>query len=57
MRKGITVGVSAAERSQLEAIVSDRNSPQEHVWRARIVPLSAYAVGTSEIMRGPAPAK
>jgi len=28
MRKGITVGVSAAERSQLKAIVSDRNSPK-----------------------------
>jgi hypothetical protein len=47
MRKGITVGVSAAERSQLEAIVSDRNSPQKHVWRARIVLLTADGVGTN----------
>jgi hypothetical protein len=45
--KGITVGVSAAERSQLEAIVSDRNSQQKLVWRARIVLLTA----DGEIMR------
>jgi hypothetical protein len=37
MREGITVALSAAERMRLEAIVSDRNSPQKQVWRARIV--------------------
>jgi transposase len=51
VRRGITVGVSAAERWQLEALVSDRNSPQKHVWRARIVLLTADGVGTNEIMR------
>jgi DNA invertase Pin-like site-specific DNA recombinase len=45
------VAVSAAERARLEAIVADRNSPQKHVWRARIVLLKADGVGTSEIMR------
>jgi hypothetical protein len=51
MRSGITVDVSAADRARLEAIVADRNSPQKHVWRARIVLLSADAIGTNEIMR------
>ena len=37
MRDGITVEVSAVDRGRLEAIVADRNSPQKHVWRARIV--------------------
>ena len=37
MREGITVEVSAADRARLEAIVADRNSPQKHVWRARII--------------------
>jgi len=36
MRTGIVVEVTAAERDRLEAIVADRNSPQKHVWRARI---------------------
>ena len=29
--------MSAADRARLEAIVADRNSPQKHVWRARII--------------------
>jgi transposase len=51
MRAGITVEVSAADRARLEAIVGDRNSPQKHVWRARIVLLTADGAGTGEIMR------
>ena len=51
MREGITVEVSAADRAQLEAIVDDRNSPQKHVWRARIVLLSADGIGTMAIQR------
>ena len=47
MRTGITVDVSAADRARVEAIVADRNSPQKHVWRARIVLLTAAAVGTN----------
>ena len=50
MREGIIVAVSAADRTRLEAIVGDRNSPQKHVWRARIVLLTADGLGTSEIM-------
>ncbi len=50
MREGITVEVRAADRARLAAIVGDRNSRQKHVWRARIVLLTAGA-GASEIMR------
>jgi transposase len=50
MGKGITVEVSSADRLRLEAIVADRNSPQKHVWRARIVLLTADGVGTNAIM-------
>ncbi len=51
MRKDVVVDVSAADRARLEAVVADRNSPQKHVWRARIVLLTADGVGTVEIMR------
>ena len=37
--------------SRLERLVSDRNTPQKHVWRARIVLLSWEGLGTMEIMR------
>jgi transposase len=51
MRKNVVVDVSAADRARLEAIVTDRNSLQKHVWRARIVQLTADGLGTVEIMR------
>jgi transposase len=51
MRKDVVVNVSAANRARLEAIVADRNSPQKHVWRARIVLLTGAGLGTVEIMR------
>lgn len=51
MREGIVVEVSAADRLRLEAVVADRNSPQKHVWRSRIVLLTANGIGTVEIMR------
>jgi transposase len=51
MRKGIVVEVKAADRRRLAAIVANRNSPQKHVWRARIVLLTADGLGTAEIMR------
>jgi transposase len=35
----------------LAAIVADRSSPQKHVWRARVVLLSADRRGTAAIMR------
>ena len=51
MREGIVVNVKAADRRRLAAIVANRNSPQKHVWRARIVLLTADGLGTAEIMR------
>jgi transposase len=51
MRTGISIDVSPATRVRLDAIVADRNSPQKHVWRARIVLLTADGAGTAEIMR------
>ena len=51
MRTGISIEITASDRERLLAIVSDRNSPQKHVWRARIVLLSADGLGTGEIMR------
>jgi len=51
MRSGIAVIVSPAVRRRLQAVVRNRNSPQKHVWRAKIVLLSADGVGTNEIMR------
>jgi transposase len=51
MRTGITLNVSPADRVRLDAVVADRNSPQKHVWRSRIVLLSADGCGTNEIMR------
>ena len=51
MRAGIIVDVNAADRARLERIVTARNSPQKHVWRARIVLLTVAGAGTNEIMR------
>ena len=51
MREGITVDVSATDRARLEAVVVDRNSPQKHVWRARIILAAAEGLGTVAIMR------
>ena len=51
MRTGVIVNVSAADRERLAAIAVDRNSPQKHAWRARIVLLTGEGCGTAEIMR------
>ena len=51
MRQGITVQVSESDRVRLAAIVADRNSPQKHVWRARIVLMTGDGIGTNTIMR------
>src|SRR5258707_250715 len=44
MRHGISISVDAADRARLEAIVADRNRPQKHVWRARIILLTAVGL-------------
>jgi transposase len=57
MRSGISFDVTAEDRARLEAIVADRNRPQKHVWRARIILLGDDGLGTAEIMRRTAKAK
>lgn len=51
MRTGISLTVSPSDHVGLTARVSDRNSPQKHVWRAEIVLFIADGVGNIEIMR------
>lgn len=50
MRTGITFHVSASDSIRLQAIVSSPTSQQKHVWRARIILLSAAGTGTLAIM-------
>ena len=51
MSNDIEVLIGPGEREPLEAVISLGNSPQTHVWRARIVLLSAEGVGTMAIQR------
>jgi hypothetical protein len=51
MRTGIIIELNVSDRARLEAIASDRNSPQKHVWRSRIILLTAAGIGTAAIMR------
>ena len=51
MRRGIEVELGPGDRERLEAVIGSGNSPQKHVWRARIVLLSAAGVGTMAIQR------
>ena len=57
MHERTNIRLGAAERSELEAVVANRNSPQKHVWRAKIVLLTADAHGTADIMRATGKAK
>jgi len=57
MRNGTSITLDEADRRRLEAIVADRNTPQKHVWRCRIVLLSADGVGTNGIMAATGTAK
>jgi hypothetical protein len=50
MRTGVSLAVTLEDRRRLEAIVADRNAPQKHVWRCRIVLLTADGVGMNGIM-------
>jgi hypothetical protein len=37
MREGISIEVNATDRDRFAAVVADRNRPQKHAWRARII--------------------
>jgi len=51
------VNVTPEDRRRLEAIVSNRNALQKHVWRAKIILATADGCGTTEIMRRSGKAK
>lgn len=51
MRTGISIDVTPADRARLERLVSNRNTPQKHVFRAQIILATADGLGTMEIMR------
>src|SRR6516164_8818809 len=57
MRAGIIVNVTPEDRRRLEAIAGDRNAPQKHVWRAKIILATADGCGTAEVMRRSGKAK
>ena len=57
MHERTNVQLSVADRRELEAVVANRDSPQKHVWRAKIVLLTADDHGTAEIMRATGKAK
>jgi transposase len=50
MRTGISINVKPSERKRLKAVLKNRNAPQKHVWRAKIILFSAAGLGTNEIM-------
>ena len=51
MRTEVSITVSAAGHKRLSDIIAGRNTRQKHVWRARIILLTASGCGTMEIMR------
>src|SRR3954465_238545 len=51
MAQSVSLVVSAGDRARLEAIVADRNRPQRHVARARLVLLSADRLDVAAIAR------
>ena len=57
MHERTNIRLNAADRSQLETVVANRNSPQKHVWRAKIILLTANGHGTAEIMQATGKAK
>ena len=51
MRQRTALHVTPADRARLEAVVANRNSPQKHVWRAKVVLAAAEGCGTAAIGR------
>jgi transposase len=51
MRAGIDIEVTSADHIRLERIAGDRNSPQKHSARARVILATAEGFGTLEIVR------
>ena len=51
MRTGTSITVSDEDRRRLEAVVANGNSAQKHVWRCRVILMTADGHGTQAIMR------
>jgi transposase len=51
MAQSVCLLIPAADRARLEAIVADRNRPQKHVARARLVLLSADRLDVATVAR------
>src|SRR5690348_2429024 len=51
MAQSVCLVVSAGDRARLEAIVADRNRPQKHAARARLVLLSADRLDVAAVAR------
>lgn len=56
-RDDLCLFLSPDDRVQLEALLTDRNTPRKLVWRAEIVLATADGCGTNEIMRRSATSK
>ena len=50
-RSDICLYLGPADRSELQALLSNRNTPRKLAWRAEIVLATADGQGTVEIMR------
>ncbi len=51
MARNICLVVGDGDRRRLASIAADRNRPQKHIQRARIVPLSAERLAAAEVAR------
>jgi len=51
MRENVSFDVSAADRTRLLKLISDRNTQAKVVWRAKIILATADGLGTMAIMR------
>jgi hypothetical protein len=51
MHQRAQIKLNADDRAALAAVVANRNSAQKHLWRAKIVLLTADGHGTAEIMQ------
>jgi transposase len=49
MLEGVSIRLQPEDRQRLQAVVADRKTPQHHVWRARIVLMTADGIGTMAI--------
>ena len=50
-RKDICLYLSPSNRTRLEGLIRDRNTPTKIVWRAKIILATAQGLGTMAIMR------